>query len=360
MERLLLYVLLCCVTYQCSCRPHRGQLERKLQLEAIKKGILESLGMKNPPVLREDAWERKTKEMQLLYEELLRLYRNSSQAEGPEPQPENLSQKPPTVLYSAHVESVKMAEFCLHGDRFRAVFNKTHLIRKELMAAHAQMKISGKFWDCSHGRKPQLRQEVQIKIHHASNRTQKHPEEEALILTKVLYNKSLRVSIGVPAEDWGLNSEEPLVLEVQIVTAENWCLRETPQMLLEMETSTPEVKRQRQRRQAAKEDECKEDKCCCRKSLLVSFKDIGWSDWVVAPETYTMYFCDGSCPHNYKPASMHAQIKYRVFHLTKGATPRPSCVPAAYEPMLLMHYNSNGKLTYTLFDELIVSKCHCA
>uniref|UniRef100_A0A8C9SIJ0 TGF-beta family profile domain-containing protein n=1 Tax=Scleropages formosus TaxID=113540 RepID=A0A8C9SIJ0_SCLFO len=317
----------------CSARLTCSGLE--LQLEAVKKGTLESLGFKGPPGRKEEAQEQEVRRrMQLFYEELLELHRNTS--------------RQVCVCVCVCVCVI-------------AIFNKTHLIRKELTVAHAQMKISGEFHHKSHsGNSQQLSQEVQIKIYRRDDEMKMHFEKKALVLTKVFYGKSLIVNTGVPVEEWNLNSEEPLVLEVEFVMCGSWCLQETPRISLEMEISTPEPKRRRQRRRASKDEDCEEDECCCRKSLTVSFKDIGWSDWVVAPESYTMYFCAGSCPHNYKPASMHTQIKSRVYHLTKGATPRPSCVPAAYEPMLLMHYNSDGKLTYTLFNELVVSKCHCA
>lgn len=34
---------------------------------------------------------------------------------------------------------------------------------------------------------------------------------------------------------------------------------------------------------------------CCRESLYVSFKDIGWNDWILHPPGYNAYFCRGSC-----------------------------------------------------------------
>lgn len=34
---------------------------------------------------------------------------------------------------------------------------------------------------------------------------------------------------------------------------------------------------------------------CCREKLYISFKDIGWDDWILHPNGYHAYFCRGSC-----------------------------------------------------------------
>lgn len=34
---------------------------------------------------------------------------------------------------------------------------------------------------------------------------------------------------------------------------------------------------------------------CCREKLYVSFKEIGWDDWILSPAGYNAYFCRGSC-----------------------------------------------------------------
>ena len=47
-------------------------------------------------------------------------------------------------------------------------------------------------------------------------------------------------------------------------------------------------RRGRRRRRSSGEQSCEEEGLCCRKSISVSFEEIGWSDWVVAPPGYTM------------------------------------------------------------------------
>ncbi|KAI4785121.1 hypothetical protein KUCAC02_037957, partial [Chaenocephalus aceratus] len=35
---------------------------------------------------------------------------------------------------------------------------------------------------------------------------------------------------------------------------------------------------------------------CCKRQFHVNFKDIGWNDWIIAPQVYTANYCEGDCP----------------------------------------------------------------
>lgn len=183
-----------------------------------------------------------------------------------------------------------------------------------------------------------------------------------LLASQALSAASLNLSLRDAMEQWLAGPEERLHLGLEFpadmaaLVAATMTGEGTDTLPLEVETrERGQVRKVRQL-----DEECgKGYGNCCLRTLKVSFEAIGWSDWVVAPSSYSMKFCEGSCPHNYKPASMHAQIKARL-HSLSGETPAPCCVPAAYEPMVLMHYGSDGKVVTQLFDDMIVTGCHCA
>ena len=50
---------------------------------------------------------------------------------------------------------------------------------------------------------------------------------------------------------------------------------------------------------------------CCRESLYISFKDLGWDDWILAPEGFHAFYCRGSCRTAAAPAtgvSLHSSV----------------------------------------------------
>lgn len=250
------------------------------------------------------------------------------------------------------VELVKVQ----HRRWYRAVFQKNPDIQTELMFTQAELKISRRVLDRPISAEPKARHALKVKVdgmkptHSAAwtqikKRANMSSTQEAMLDISPEVGKWLRTDGG-----------QALVVDVGIAVRKG-APEANPTISLDLGLR---ASRKTRVSRSNKEDDCDEQGWCCRKSLTVSFKDIGWMDWVVAPAEYTMHFCDGTCPHNYKPASMHTQVKSRLYQITKGGTPRPCCVPAAYEPMVLMHYDSRGKLKLTAFDDLIVSKCHCA
>ncbi|XP_072701413.1 growth/differentiation factor 15 isoform X2 [Ciconia boyciana] len=181
-----------------------------------------------------------------------------------------------------------------------------------------------------------------------------------LLRSEELDRNTPSLDLTAAIQPWAAGPEDTLRLELAFTADISTLLATSGDETLVLEVETRETTGRGARRARGLEEECgKSDGKCCLKSLKVSFQDIGWSDWVIAPNSYYMRFCEGSCPHNYKPASMHAQIKARMHSLSK-ATPPPCCVPAGYDPMVLMHYDGEGRLVSTLFKDMLVTRCHCA
>ncbi|KAM9328907.1 growth/differentiation factor 15 [Gastrophryne carolinensis] len=334
--------------------------EKMIQLEAVKKSILDRLGLHKPPVITERMHKDEMRQLYWLYKQkLTELQGNATMEETP---------KRRVHLLTPKLEHSKK-KCDLHGSsshRYNLVFSRTHTIHQQLSVMRAELKLCKDVLDALRSvsanstSKPMVNIYKVVESSHVNGK-QKHK----LLDSKPIDKDPLTLNVDSAVQQWVASSEKCLTLELVITVDKPFVSDGSKQMgandvlVLEVETQEQHLKTRRARSISADEDCKTSEEKCCRKSLLVSFKQIGWSDWIVHPPTYEMRFCGGSCPHNYKPASMHAQIKYRMHHINKD-TPAPCCVPGSYDPMVLMHYNAEGKLVFSVFDDMIVKTCHCA
>ncbi|CAK7293258.1 Growth/differentiation factor 15 [Vulpes lagopus] len=123
----------------------------------------------------------------------------------------------------------------------------------------------------------------------------------------------------------------------------------------------PRAARGRRNAHAHARDGCPlgEGRCCRLQSLRASLQDLGWANWVVAPRELDVRMCVGACPSQFRSANTHAQMQARLHGLNPDAAPAPCCVPASYEPVVLMHQDSDGRVSLTPFDDLVAKDCHC-
>ncbi|GAB1293262.1 Growth/differentiation factor 15 [Apodemus speciosus] len=100
-------------------------------------------------------------------------------------------------------------------------------------------------------------------------------------------------------------------------------------------------------------------RCCHLETVQATLEDLGWSDWVLSPRQLQLSMCVGECPHLYRSANTHAQIKARLHGLQPDRVPAPCCVPSSYTPVVLMHRTDSGVSLQT-YDDLVARGCHCA
>ncbi|MEQ2214237.1 hypothetical protein XENOCAPTIV_026170 [Xenoophorus captivus] len=106
---------------------------------------------------------------------------------------------------------------------------------------------------------------------------------------------------------------------------------------------------------------------CCKRQFYVNFKDIGWSDWIIAPPGYHANYCEGDCPFHVasiagSTLSFHSTVisHYRM----KGYSPfqnlRSCCVPTRLRAMSMLYYNEEQKIIKKDIQNMIVEECGCS
>lgn len=99
---------------------------------------------------------------------------------------------------------------------------------------------------------------------------------------------------------------------------------------------------------------------CCRFPLTINFTDIGWGDWVIAPLSYQAYYCEGSCPRNYKVAHRYARIKSIMRDLNPSTPLSVNCLATRMGHLHIAHFNSNNEQVVSVFENMFPEQCMCA
>ncbi|KAL3888105.1 hypothetical protein ACJMK2_000486 [Sinanodonta woodiana] len=111
---------------------------------------------------------------------------------------------------------------------------------------------------------------------------------------------------------------------------------------------------ERKRRQSA--DQKTE---CQRHQMNVSFKDLVWDSFIIAPSGYNAFYCDGECPYqlaNFNSTN-HAQIQ-SMMSIGDSKIPKPCCVPTELSSLQLI-YSVDSNAINGHWTEMIVEACGC-
>ncbi|XP_051893980.1 growth/differentiation factor 15-like [Pristis pectinata] len=363
----LRYVATCLLLFSATCvdlRPHDSH-RKWLQIEAVKRGILDYLGLEQPPVIRKSVSREEEEKMYQLF-----LQNSSSGRPGRSAESVTTLHVIPVLVEGAGDSGMAASKEGDFDQRLTFCFSNSSDIHPGLRVVRAELKLFQHLPVNKSLERLSSSSWRRVNVYEILEPTSPGGELSYQLLdskaldTRPITNISLDVRPLI--ERWMGSGQQQVQVQLQFHPPhpDNPVLDpgSNTSNHLSLEIETKEVASvPRERRAASSGEDCRRrQRNCCRKSLRVSFKEIGWSDWIRAPESYNMYNCGGTCPANYKPANMHAMIKSAMHQLSGGASPALCCIPAAYEPMTLLHYSSEGTLTLTAFEGMIVTNCHCS
>ncbi|XP_013887943.1 inhibin beta A chain [Austrofundulus limnaeus] len=106
---------------------------------------------------------------------------------------------------------------------------------------------------------------------------------------------------------------------------------------------------------------------CCKRQFYVNFKDIGWSDWIIAPSGYHANYCEGDCPNHVasissSSLSFHSAVinHYRMRGYGPFQNTKSCCVPTRLRAMSMLYYNEEQKIIKKDVQNMIVDDCGCS
>lgn len=110
---------------------------------------------------------------------------------------------------------------------------------------------------------------------------------------------------------------------------------------------------------------CGEDvTVCCKRDFYVKFKDIQWSDWIIAPEGYHMNYCTGQCSQHLSgtpgiSSSFHASVFSQLKVSGVPTAMSSCCIPTERQALSIVYFNSQHSIVKTDIPDMIVESCGC-
>ncbi|XP_075711321.1 bone morphogenetic protein 7-like [Rhinoderma darwinii] len=101
---------------------------------------------------------------------------------------------------------------------------------------------------------------------------------------------------------------------------------------------------------------------CKKHELNVSFRDLGWQDWIIAPEGYAAYYCDGECAfplNSYMNATNHAIVQTLVHFINPNTVPKPCCAPTELQGISVLYFDDSSNVILKKYRNMVVRSCGC-
>ncbi|XP_078087817.1 growth/differentiatio [Mustelus asterias] len=104
------------------------------------------------------------------------------------------------------------------------------------------------------------------------------------------------------------------------------------------------------------------DQECQLYDFHLSFSQLSWDRWIIAPHQYNPHYCKGGCPralsHRYG-SPVHTLIQNILYEKVDSSVPRPSCVPSKYNPLSVLTLENDGSIVYKEYEDMVATTCTC-
>ncbi|XP_067145099.1 bone morphogenetic protein 7-like [Centruroides vittatus] len=103
-------------------------------------------------------------------------------------------------------------------------------------------------------------------------------------------------------------------------------------------------------------------KSCQRLAFYVSFQQLKWQEWIIAPDGYAAFYCYGECsfPLNaHMNATNHAIVQTLVHLMNPNDVPKPSCAPTHLSAVQVLYFDDNSNVVLKKYRNMVVQSCGC-
>lgn len=109
-------------------------------------------------------------------------------------------------------------------------------------------------------------------------------------------------------------------------------------------------------------DDRMSQKLCQKRTLYVGFNDLGWGGWIIAPDGFAAYYCQGDCTFPLQAsmnATNHAIVQTLVNLMDPGRAPQAKCAPTKLGFLKLLYFDDQSNVVLKKYNNMVVRSCGC-
>lgn len=102
---------------------------------------------------------------------------------------------------------------------------------------------------------------------------------------------------------------------------------------------------------------------CEKQALYVTFKDLKWHEWIIAPTGFHAFYCSGDCSFPLNPMKSptnHAIVQTLVNLVHPKRVPRACCVPTKLGPISVLYYTADTNVKLSKYSNMVAKSCGCS
>ena len=99
---------------------------------------------------------------------------------------------------------------------------------------------------------------------------------------------------------------------------------------------------------------------CCKQPLYISFKEIGFDNWIIAPEGFNANFCAGKCDFLDFVFSSHSVLLDRYRRQWRKRDIPSCCSPKKMSPISLLYLADDSSIIKKDIPDMILDECGCS
>ena len=104
-------------------------------------------------------------------------------------------------------------------------------------------------------------------------------------------------------------------------------------------------------------------RACCKQRFFVSFRSLGWDDWIIAPSGYYANYCRGDCggPHRTPDTFLnyHTHVLEEFRRMDSFPDLQPCCAPTKFSSMSLIYFGPDMNIIKRDLPKMVVDECGC-